>query len=64
MLEAGLIISRFLHFAAATALFGVSLYPFYTYHVRVHVTAGAKVVQMSGGVVLRRGGVKPGHWLG
>ena len=34
MLEAGLIISRFLHFAAATALFGASLYPLYTYHVR------------------------------
>ena len=33
MLEAGLIISRFLHFAAATALFGASLYPLYTYHV-------------------------------
>ena len=34
MLEAGLIISRFLHFAAATALFGASLYPLYTYHAR------------------------------
>ena len=34
MLEAGLIISRFLNFAAATALFGASLYPLYTYHVR------------------------------
>ena len=34
MLEAGLIISRFLHFAAATALFGASLYPLYTHHVR------------------------------
>ena len=28
------------------------------------VGAGAKVGQMSGGVVLSRGGVKPGHWLG
>ena len=28
------------------------------------LTAGAKVGQMSGGVVLSRGGVKPGHWLG
>ena len=34
MLVAGLIISRFLHFAAATALFGASLYPLYTYYVR------------------------------
>ena len=43
MLEAGLIISRFLHFAAATALFGASLYPFYTYHVR----AEAQPAQLS-----------------
>ena len=28
------------------------------------VGAGAKVGQMSGGVVQSRGGVKPGHWLG
>ena len=34
MLVAGLIISRFLHFAAATALFGASLYPLYTYYLR------------------------------
>jgi uncharacterized protein (DUF2147 family) len=26
--------------------------------------AGEKVGQWSGGVVLSRGGVKPGHWLG
>ena len=30
----------------------------------MHVGAGAKVGQMSGGVVQSRGGVKPGHWLG
>jgi len=28
------------------------------------VRAGAKQGQWSGGVVLSRGGVKPGHWLG
>ena len=29
----------------------------------VGVVAGAKVGQWSGGLVLSRGGVKPGHWV-
>src|SRR5712691_3522765 len=31
MLEAGLVLSRFLHYAAVLTLFGVSLFPLYTY---------------------------------
>ena len=31
MIEAGLIVARFLHYAAAMALFGVSLFPLYAY---------------------------------
>ena len=31
---------------------------------KLPVSTGAKVGQMSGCVVLSRGGVKPGHWLG
>jgi copper resistance protein D len=31
MLEAGIVLSRFLHYAAVLILFGVSLFPFYTY---------------------------------
>ncbi len=31
MLEAGLIVSRFLHYTATLALFGISLFPIYTY---------------------------------
>jgi putative copper resistance protein D len=34
MLEAGLIVSRFLHYAALMALFGVSLFPFYAFPSR------------------------------
>ena len=46
MLEAGLIISRFLHFAAATALFGASLYPLYTYQARAQARAEAQPTQL------------------
>src|SRR5258706_15416582 len=31
MLEAGLIVSRFIHYTATLTLFGVSLFPLYTY---------------------------------
>jgi putative copper resistance protein D len=31
MLEAGIVVSRFLHYAAVLILFGISLFPFYTY---------------------------------
>jgi hypothetical protein len=31
MLEAGLIVSRFLHYTATLTLFGISLFPLYTY---------------------------------
>ncbi len=31
MLEAGLIVSRFLHYTATLILFGISLFPLYTY---------------------------------
>jgi putative copper resistance protein D len=31
MLEAGIVLSRFLHYAAVLILFGISLFPFYTY---------------------------------
>ena len=34
MIEAGLILARFVHYAAAMALFGVSLFPFYSYSGR------------------------------
>jgi putative copper resistance protein D len=31
ILEAGIVLSRFLHYAAVLTLFGISLFPFYTY---------------------------------
>jgi copper resistance protein D len=34
MLEAGIVLSRFLHYAAVLTLFGISLFPFYTYSGR------------------------------
>ena len=34
MIEAGLILARFVHYAAAMALFGVSLFPLYSYPSR------------------------------
>ena len=38
MIQAGLIVSRFVHFAALLTIFGVSLFPFYAFPVRSGVT--------------------------
>ena len=43
MVEAGLIFARFLHYAAAMALFGVSLFPLYAYPSR----AGPRPARLS-----------------
>lgn len=37
MLECGLIVARFLHYAAEMALFGVALFPLYAYPGRTEI---------------------------
>jgi putative copper resistance protein D len=37
LIEAGLVAARFLHFAAATTLFGLALFPLYTRPSRISV---------------------------
>jgi len=43
MLDAGLILSRFLHYIAALSLFGAALYPLYTFRGRLDAFASEKV---------------------
>src|SRR5438067_9529314 len=43
MLEAGLLVSRFLHYVAILSLFGAALFPLYTYRGRLDRFAGGDI---------------------